>query len=237
MTGQIKSHFYVFCSDRARNGKTLLARLFCGYLPNVGQNQFHVFDTSSPAGSISRYFPQNSEIIDFNKTSGRVRLFDTVMGNPERNHIVDLQSEHLSDFFETYRNIEFDVEARAQGIGTVVYYMLDRDDKSLQGAHDLQDQINFAECILVKNDQIEKRSSYNPDSDLAVSLNHLRTIRLPVLSDELLNILEQETFSLFDFIAGKEADIAYDIKLELWNLLDFFYGQRSPDSHGVTHYI
>ncbi|MEM9331419.1 MAG: hypothetical protein AAGA53_08845 [Pseudomonadota bacterium] len=237
MTDQIHSHLYVFCSDRPRNGKTLLARLFCGYFPNTGPKQFHIFDTDFPEGNICSYFPQNSEVIDFGKTTGRVKLFDTIVGDPERSYVIDLQAEYLDVFFETYRNIEFDLEARASGIGTVVYYMQDRDSKSLQAAHDLEEKLNFATFFLVKNDAIEKRANYNPTSDLALSLDHIRSVRLPIVTDDLLNVLEHREFSLFEFMAGRQTGLPYDIYLEMWNLLDFFYGQRAPDKEGFTHFI
>lgn len=159
------------------------------------------------------------------------------MAEPERNYVVDLQAHHLNDFFETYRNIDFDLEARSAGLGAVVYFVQDRDNKSLQAAYDLQNRLNFAEFILVKNDALEKRARYDQNSDLAMLLSHVRSIRLPELSDDLLEVLELEEFSLFDFMASRGLDLPYDVKLELWNLLDFFYTQRAPDRNGFTHYL
>lgn len=164
-------------------------------------------------------------------------VFDTIMNAPTRTYVIDLQSSLLDEFFKTYRNIDFDLEARAAGIGVVIYYIVDRDNQSFRKARDLESTTNLSEFILVKNEAIEKRANYNPQGDDVVSLDHLRTVHLPVLSDDLLNLLEQEEFSLFDFMAGKETGLPYDLKLELWNLLDFFYSQRAPDSQGITHFI
>ena len=211
--------------------------MFCGHFPGTGPSQFHIFDTYAPAGSIASYFPNNAEIVDISKTTGHVRLFDTIMADPERNYVVDLQSHHLKDFFETYQNIQFGFEALSAGLGTVVYFMLDRDSASVKAAHDLENSLHFSEFALVRNDAMERRAQYDPNSDLAHALNHLRTIRLPELSDPLLQLLERVDFNLFDFMAGNETDITYEVRLELWNLLDFFYTQRRPDGQGFTHFL
>ena len=129
-----KTRFYIFCSDRPRNGKTLLCRLFCGSVPDVEAGSFHVFDTDFPDGGIARAFPDNSEVIDFSRTPGQVHLFDTVMKQESRYCLVDLEPRLLETFFQTFEDIGFDEAAHDAGVGVVIYYMLDKTHRSLEHA-------------------------------------------------------------------------------------------------------
>ncbi len=76
MSEQAGSRVIVVCSDEARNGKTLVSRLLADHLLMTGHNPF-VFDCDEPRGRIRRFYPDDSTLIDIEKTSGQITLFDT----------------------------------------------------------------------------------------------------------------------------------------------------------------
>lgn len=182
-------------------------------------------------------FPANSEVIDFTKTSGRVRLFDSVLEAANRYALIDLQSNLLNEFFSTYSDIGFDEEAYRQSVHVVVYYVLDKSYRSLERAHEIYEKINHGQFFLVENEAIGKPNLRDVSSPIQHMLSRIRILRFPLLSAGLIDVLEDPGFSLFDFMAGQNQSIEYDCQLELWNLLEFFYQQRAPDKEGITHFL
>lgn len=198
---------------------------------------FSVFDTDFPDGNIARHFPANSQIVDFSKTAGRVHLFDTVMAKPNRYQLADIQPGQLNAFFETFQEVEFDSEAYAQGIHVVIYYMLDKSFRSLQRAAEIQEQLTFSQFFLVENEAIGKPDLREAEGKARTMLNSIPVLRFPRLSTALVDTLEDHGFSLFAFMAGNNQNVAHTVQLELWNLLEFLYQQRSADREGITHFI
>ena len=235
--GKHASQLYIFCSDCSRNGKTLLCRLLASYLPDDEEGKFRIYDTDYPSGGIAHQFPERSDIIDFSRTAGQMQVFDTVLAKPGINHIVDLQSHHLNAFFQIYGDIEFEAAARDANVNVLIYYMLDKDDRSIETASAIVDRFETTEMVLVENDFIAQHNTREQISDYHGEIFELRKIRLPELSGDLLRLVEQPDFSLHSFMAGKDDSLPYELKLELWNLLEFFYAQRGADRTGKTHFL
>ena len=237
MYGKHASQLYIFCSDCSRNGKTLLCRLLASYLPDDETGRFALYDTNYPTGNIANQFPERGEIIDFSRTQGQMRIFDTILASPENNHIIDLQAHHLHPFFKIYTDIGFEEAAQEANINVLTYFVLDKDDRSIEAAQDLVSKFETTEMVLVENDFITQHNTRE-----AINLHHgelfdLRKIRLPELSSDLLQLIERPDFSLHHFMAGRDKSLPYELNLELWNLLEFFYAQRSPDRTGKTHFL
>ena len=102
MNKRVASRITVVCSDEARNGKTLLARLITDHMLLTGREP-HVFDCDAPRGDIVRYFPEITTLIDIEHTRGQIKLFDTVLADPWRNYIIDLPAHGLDPFFHCCR--------------------------------------------------------------------------------------------------------------------------------------
>ena len=211
--------------------------MLASYLPDDDAGKFKIYDTGYPSGAIANQFPERSEIIDFSRTPGQMRVFDGILANPDCNHIVDLQSHHLRSFFQIFNDIEFEAAARDANVNILVYFLLDKDDSSIDAASEVIRQLGSAEMVLVENDFIAQHNTREEIAEYHGELFELRRIRLPELSGDLLRLIEEPDFSLHRFMAGKEDHLSYELKLELWNLLEFFYAQRSADRTGKTHFL
>ena len=77
---------FLICSDLARNGKTLLARVLVDFLLMEGRDPF-CFDLAPPAGALRQYFPGRTALLDFAQEEGRTKLFDTLLTRPGREPI------------------------------------------------------------------------------------------------------------------------------------------------------
>ena len=106
MSERAGSRVFVVCSDEARNGKTLVSRLLVDHLLMTGYDPY-VFDCDEPRGRIRRFYPDASTLIDIEKTSGQIRLFDTILAHPDRDYVVDLPAHGLDTFFTVVEDLDF----------------------------------------------------------------------------------------------------------------------------------
>ena len=188
---------YIVCSDRHRNGKTLLARVLVDYLLLENRDPF-VIDAGFPEGALRAAFPGRTALVDFTQIQGQMKLFDTIMGSLGRDYVIDLPAPQFENFFEVFRQVDFKDEAIKAGFQIVVLFIVDKDLASLNAADDLQAAIAPATLIPVRNSYI--------GSSLAGHGSSL-TIDIPILDREVMNFIEDRRFSLRSYILGEESNL------------------------------
>ncbi len=188
---------FIICSDRHRNGKTLLARVLVDYLLLEGKDPF-VIDAGFPEGPLRASFPGRTALVDFSQVQGQMKLFDTIMGSPGRDYVIDLPAPQTEKFFEAFRQLDFYNEAAKAGFQLVVLFIVDKDLASLKAADGVHQLVNPAMFIPVRNAFV--------GSALAHHENAL-TIDMPILDREVMNLIEVKRFSLRNFILGEEANM------------------------------
>ena len=215
----------------------MLARLYADRLALKGEDSLHVFDTDHPHGQLAHRFPAISEIVDLTKTSGQVRLFDTIIARPDRNYVIDLQASLLERFFSIFHDIAFDSGAAEAGIGVVVYFLVDRQVRSVRAAEHIRGLMAASELILVRNDAI---GDVTADPDAAVEYDGIdkdRDLVLPRLSERARDLVETPGFSFGAFLTGADRDVPFELRQELWDFLESIYNQRVAGRSGTTHLI
>ena len=188
---------YIICSDRHRNGKTLLARVLVDYLMLEGKDPF-VIDAGFPEGPLRTSFPGRTALVDFAQVQGQMKLFDTIMGSPGRDYVIDLPAPQTEKFFAAFRQLDFYNEASRAGFQLVVLFIVDKDLSSLKSADGIHQLVSPAMFIPVRNAFV--------GSALAHHENAL-TIDMPILDREVMNLIEVKRFSLRNFILGEEANM------------------------------
>ena len=192
-----KPTIYIVCSDRHRNGKTLLARVLVDYLMLEKRDPF-VIDAGYPEGPLRAAFPGRTALVDFSQVQGQMKLFDTIMGSPGRDYVIDLPAPQMENFYATYRQLDFNIEATQAGFQIVIFFIVDKDYSSLRFSEDIQRQVAPALFIPVRNLQIG--SALLPRSDTL-------SIDIPELDREVMNLIEVRHFSLRNFLLGDEANM------------------------------
>ncbi|HQY73778.1 MAG TPA: hypothetical protein PLK44_08705 [Aestuariivirga sp.] len=193
-----KPTIYIVCSDRHRNGKTLLARVLVDYLMLEKRDPF-VIDAGFPEGPLRAAFPGRTALVDFSQVQGQMKLFDTIMGSPGRDYVIDLPVPQTENFFATYSQLDFHIEATRAGFQIVVFFIVDKDYSSLRFSEDVQRQVAPALFIPVRNIYIG--SALVPRGDTL-------SIDIPELDREVMNLIEARHFSLRNFILGDEGSMA-----------------------------
>ena len=188
---------YIICSDRHRNGKSLLARVLVDYLMLEGKDPF-VIDAGVPDGPLRAAFPGRTALVDFAQIQGQMKLFDTIMGSPGRDYVIDLPAPQTEKFFETYHQLDFGREATNEGYQIVVLFIVDKDLSSLKVADELLDLVDSAMFIPVRNAHVGSALAHHGST---------LTIDIPVLDREVMNLIEVKRFSLRNFILGEESNM------------------------------
>ncbi len=206
---------YITCSDQHRNGKTFLARLLVDYLMLDGRDPF-VIDTDAPDGPLRAYFPGRTALADFSQISGHMKLFDTIIGAPGRDYVIDLPVRHMEPFFKTVAELEFFTEAHNAGFRIMVFYIVDRAPSSLKAARAVQEFPGIDLFVAVANEFVgtswprDEGALVLPDlpRNLAIAISDKRiSLRSFVLGDRQ-NLPESQINVLSSFLSRTMANLS-----------------------------
>lgn len=211
-----KPTIYIVCSDRHRNGKTLLARVLVDYLMLDGHDPF-VIDAGFPDGPLRAYFPGRTALVDFDQMQGRMKLFDTILESPGRDYVIDLPAPQTAPFFAAVTELGFADEARARGFALAVLFIVDRAEDSLKAAADIARMVKPDLLVPVRNAHV---GSALDESEAKL------VIDMPVLDRAAAAVIANKRFSLRSFLlgdeAGMQAHLAARLKSFLYELMTGF---------------
>ncbi len=193
-----KPTIYIICSDRHRNGKTLLARVLVDYLMLDGKDPF-VIDANVPEGPLRAAFPGRTALVDFEQVQGQMKLFDTIVGSLGRDYVVDLPAPQTENFFVILKQLNVLAEATRLGFRFAVLFIVDKEWASLNAAEDLRAAIAPHVMLKVRNLHVGSAASQR-DTGL--------TIEIPVLDRDLFPLIEDRRFSFRRFLLGDESSMS-----------------------------
>jgi hypothetical protein len=200
---------FSICSDQARNGKTLLARVLVDFLLMEGRDPF-CFDLGHPEGALRAYFPGRTALVDFAMPEGQARVFDTILARSGRDYVIDLPAQHLARFCETAGGDAFPAKAREKEFRLATLFIVDREERSLTTAAAVEEILLPDIFVPVANRFV---GSALPDGVPGPVLVMER------LEDELQAVISHRRFSLRAFMQGEEASVPVRYRTSLKNFL------------------
>jgi len=204
----------IVCSDRHRNGKTLLARTLVDFLLLEGHDPF-VLDLGHPDGALRDYFPGRTALVDFAKIPGQMMVFDTILGAPGRDYVIDVPAPQLSRFCEAMGDLEFRAAANAAGFAVVVLYIVDEPHESLRSAVNVEEILKPDLFIPVANQFV--------GSALPEPVDGL-TLTMERLDADLAPIIGNRRFSFRTFRLGDESGVPLPLRAGLKSFLHGLIG-------------
>ena len=225
----IGANIHIICSDEARNGKTIFARLYAELLRLGTDDLPRIVDTDYPNGTIGRYFGRRSapchRSVQHGRSGAAVRQHS---GEPAISiYVIDLEAHHLERFFSIFDDIGYEKAAAAAGMGVAVFF-------SSSIAHwprsrrpiALRKLLSSSQFVLVRNDAIGAfRAPVYGEYDL-VKIGMDKQIRLPALSADALDFVEDPSFNFTDFIMQRRQGLPEWLNDELWRFLETIYQQQ-----------
>ena len=99
-------------ADKGGVGKTTVARTLLDYF-SANNVATRAFDTENPRGTLKRFHPDATEIVDMTATSDQMKIFDTLNSATPSVTVIDVRAGLLSPSLVALRDIGFLDAAKA----------------------------------------------------------------------------------------------------------------------------
>jgi hypothetical protein len=137
-------------ADKGGVGKTTVARTLLDYF-TAHHVPTRAFDTESPKGTLKRFHPDISDVVDVTSVPDQMRIFDTLSTTDASVTVLDVRAGLLSPTLRALRDIGF-LEAVKKGQLTfAVFHILGSSIASLNEIEDTSAFTADAKYFLVKN--------------------------------------------------------------------------------------
>ena len=93
-------------ADKGGVGKTTVSRTLLDYF-SANNVPTRAFDTESPRGTLKRFHPDITEIVDMTTTSDQMKIFDTLNAASPSVTVIDVRAGLLSPALASLRDIGF----------------------------------------------------------------------------------------------------------------------------------
>jgi hypothetical protein len=118
-------------ADKGGVGKTTVARTLLDYF-GARHTPARAFDTESPRGTLKRFHPDVTEVVDVTAVSDQMKIFDTV-GSAEANvTVIDVRAGLLSSTLQALSDIGFIELGKTGKITLAMFHILGPSIASLE---------------------------------------------------------------------------------------------------------
>ena len=191
-------------ADKGGVGKTTVARTLLDYF-TAHQVATRAFDTEAPKGTLKRFHPDISEVVDVTTVPDQMRIFDTVSDSSVT--VIDVRAGLLSPTLRALRDVGF-LEAVKKGqLSFIVFHVLGSSVASLNEIEDTSAFTGDASYFLVKN-FINNTSFFEWDE--ATHSSYFKKIKtaveiiIPKLNEMAYEQVELASVPFLTFIANKD---------------------------------
>src|ERR1700675_205030 len=137
-------------ADKGGVGKNTVSRTLLYYF-DANNVHTRAFDTESPRGTLKRFHPELTEIVDMTTTADQMKIFDTLNSSSPSVTVIDVRAGLLSPALASLRDIGFLDAAKSGQITFAVFHIL---GPSIASLDEIAETANFmlgAKYFLVKN--------------------------------------------------------------------------------------
>jgi hypothetical protein len=137
-------------ADKGGVGKTTVARTLLDYF-GAHHTPTRAFDTESPRGTLKRFHPEITEVVDVNEVADQMKIFDTLGSAAAKVTVIDVRAGLLSSTLQALNDIGFLESAKKGQITFAVFHILGPSIASLDEIAETSRFVGDANYFLVKN--------------------------------------------------------------------------------------
>jgi len=195
-------------ADKGGVGKTTITRTLLDYF--VAHNvPTRAFDTESPRGTLKRFHPDVTEVVDVTATADQMKIFDTLTDAEAKVTVIDVRAGLLSYTLRALRDIGFlDIVKKGQ-LTFAVFHILGPSIASLDEIAETAAFVGDAKYFLVKN-HINNTNFFEWDPATYESYFHrikdAVEISIPHLNEMACEQVELASVPFLTFVANKRAN-------------------------------
>jgi hypothetical protein len=192
-------------ADKGGVGKTTVSRTLLDYF-GAHHIPTRAFDTETPRGTLTRFHPDHTEIVDVNSVADQMKIFDTLGSTPAQVTVIDIRAGLLSSTLQALSDIGFLESAKKGQITFAVFHILGPSIASLQEIAETSRFVGDASYFLVKN-HINDTSFFDWDPATYNSyfnqIKNAQEITIPKLNEMATEQVEVASVPYVQFVANK----------------------------------
>ena len=193
--------------DKGGVGKTTVARTLIDHF-GANQTPTRAFDTDSPRGTLKRFHPDVTEVVDVTSASDQMKIFDTLGSADAKVTVIDVRAGLLSPTLQSLSNIGFLESVKKGQIAFALFHILGPSITSLEEIAETARFVGDANHFLVKN-HINETSFFEWDPATYKSyfkrIKDAQEITIPKLNEMACEQVEVAGVSYVSFVANKNA--------------------------------
>ena len=196
-------------ADKGGVGKTTVSRTLLDYF-TAHQVPVRAFDTEAPRGTLKRFHPDLTDIVDMTKVPDQMKIFDTLNSAEAAVTMIDVRAGLMSPTLQALRDIGFIEAAKKGQITFAVFHILGPSIASLDEIAETGETATFlgdAKYFLVKTfintthvfdwDEATHKAYFNKIKDAV-------EITIPKLNEMATEQVELASVPYLTFIANKK---------------------------------
>jgi hypothetical protein len=195
-------------ADKGGVGKTTIARTLLDYFASR-KIVTRAFDTEHPKGTLKRFHPGLTEVVNVTSVPDQMKIFDTVESSGTQVTLIDIKAGLMTPTLEALRDIGFIDMTKRGDLAFAVFHILGPSIASLDEIAETSKFLLDARYFLVKN-FINNTSFFDWDDGTYNSyfnkIPHAVEIAVPKLSEMACEKVEVAAVPFATFIADKTAN-------------------------------
>jgi hypothetical protein len=120
----MKPVVFLVGADKGGVGKTTIMRTLLDYLPTKGVPA-RAFDSEFPRGTLKRFFPKVTEMVDITTAADQMKVLDTPTTSDVKVSAVDVRAGALLNTLKTLTDVGFFDLCRAGEFNFVLFHVTD----------------------------------------------------------------------------------------------------------------
>jgi len=192
-------------ADKGGVGKTTVTRTLLDYFA-ARKVPTRAFDTEFPRGTLKRFHPDLTDIVDMTSVADQMRVLDTLNTTEAKVTVIDMRAGLMSPTLHSLRDIGFLEAAKRNHLTFVVFHILGPSIASLDEIAETASFMSDAKYFLVKNfinntsffewDQATYNSYFNKIKDAV-------EITIPKLNEMACEQVELSSVPFVNFIGNR----------------------------------
>lgn len=195
-------------ADKGGVGKTTVSRTVLDYF-SANNIPARAFDTESPRGTLKRFHPDITEIVDVTNTSDQMKIFDTLNTSGNAVTVIDVRAGLMSPTLASLRDIGFLDAAKSGQITFAVFHILGPSIASLDEIGEIGKYLQGVQYILARN-SINETNFFEWDEGTTrkyfSTIPKAQEINIPKLNEMAYEQVDLSGVTFKDFIDNRAAD-------------------------------
>lgn len=194
-------------ADKGGVGKTTVSRALLDFLARKNVLA-RAFDTENPRGTLQRFYPRNTQIIDLANVSDQMKLLDTLETDSVKVTVVDMKAGNLSAGLDLFDRIGVLEAARNGDFNLALVHVIGPAIASLDEMNEVAAYTQGLDYVVARN-FINETNFFEWDEKTFkkyfAEIPEAREIDVPKLNEMAYEQVDLAGVTFSDFIANKTA--------------------------------